>query len=188
MADLGTILINLGTTFPVATKLVYVIIAMMGCWVLLLAMIDGYKHAVGEIDGNIGSKGSLVWRCALAGAMVVAPVLLWSAAETFVAGGGKTYDIFSYSPQRGSTPYCDQFSSTVTLLFMLIGSISIAYGLNVLHARAKNDNSARAGFGGAMIWLIGGTFCFFVQDVAVIISNTIGIQIGFDNICKALGS
>lgn len=184
---------NLATAFPVAIVLVITIIALFGLWIGLEAVFHLWKHVTGDVDGHITPKSQIPARLILSAAMIVAPLVMWDFANTLVAGGQQTAsmmtDVFAYSGGNsgtGTLAYCKQFSTAITLFFMLLGLIGIGYAFNSANAVMAGVGKTH-GYGQAWIFFIGGVLCFFVNDVAVILSNTIGLQIGLTNICAALG-
>lgn len=186
------IFMNLASAFPIAIVLVITIIALFGLYVGLEATFHLWKHVTGDIDGQITPKSQIPARLILAAAMIVAPLVMWDFANTVVAGGQTTAqmmpDVFAYSGSSGTPgtlPYCKQFSTAITLFFMMLGLIGIGYAFNTANAVMAGVGRA-PGYGQAWIFFIGGVLCFFVNDVAVILSNTIGLNVGLTNICATL--
>ena len=184
MPDLIELFNKFGVVLPAATTLVYTFIGLAGLTIGIVAIFDAYQHAVGEMSPRLASKGSIPFRLILAGAMVVSPLILWRAANTFVLGGDETYDMFSYTAGNQNTPYCQLFHQSLSFFFMFIGSVAIATAAIQANSLA-NGRSNNSWFGPA-VFFIGGILCFFIDDVGMIIGNTIGMEISLDNICKAM--
>lgn len=184
MPDLISLFNKLAVVLPSATTLVYTFMGLAGLTIGILTLIDAYQHAVGEMSPRLPSKGSIPVRLFLAGALVVSPLLLWRAANTFVLGGDKTADMFSYIGGGENTPYCDLFHQSLAYFFMFVGSIAIATAAIQVNGIATG-HSNRSVFG-PIVFFIGGVLCFFIDDVGQIIGNTIGMEITLDNICANL--
>ncbi len=184
MPDLIELFNKLAVVLPSATTLVYTFIGLAGLTIGILALADAYQHAIGEVSPRLPSKGSIPFRLLLAGAMVVSPLLLWRAANTFVLGGNRTYDMFSYVEAGENTPYCDLFHQSLTYFFMFIGSIAIATAAVQANGIATGRNNKSAF--GPVVFFIGGVLCFFIDDVGAIIGNTVGMDITLENICANL--
>lgn len=184
MRDLISVFNELTTFFDVFTTLIFMLIAAGGIVITGMALWDLRQHLLGVNTPDLPPISSVPWRLLLAGAMIVAPVLVWSAANTFVLGGDATYDMFSYVKSSQNTPYCQGFEVALTIFFVLIGTISIGSGCYVLNQiAAKRTQKSMAS---ALILLIGGIFLIFANDAAQIIGNTVGMDISFENICRNL--
>lgn len=184
MRDLISIFNELSTFWNVFTTLLYMLIALGGIIIAGMALWDLRTHLLGITSPDLAPIGSVPVRLLLAGAMIVAPVLVWNAANTFVLGGDITYDMFSYTKSPKTTPYCEMFEYSLTLFFVLIGTISIGtacYLVNQIAAK-KSQKS----IGSALILFVGGVLLIFSNDTAQIIGNTIGMDISLANICRNL--
>lgn len=186
MPDLIDMFNRLGVVLPAATSLVFAFVGLAGIMIGIITMSDAYQHAIGERSPRLPSKGSIPFRLMLAGAMVVSPIVLWRAANTFVLGGDKTYDMFSYVAGSGTTPYCQLFHHSLAYFFMFIGAIALATSAFQMNAIA-NGRGNHSWFSPS-VFFIGGIMCFFIEDVGSIIGNTINMQISLDNICATLNS
>ncbi len=123
--DLGSVLVSLSEVFPLVVNLVFLLIALLGVVYGTVGLYGLYGVAAGEhkftnrpvtIDGAMG-------KLALGSAMIVAPVLLWKFANSFVLGGDITYSMFNYgSTPRSST--CEDIKSAITFFFMMLGSFA----------------------------------------------------------------
>lgn len=184
MRDLISIFNELTTFWDIFTTLIFMLIATGGIIITGMTLWDLRQHLLGENTPDLPPISSVPWRLMLAGAMVVAPVLVWNAANTFVLGGDATYDMFSYVKSAKNTPYCQTFEISLTMFFVLIGTISIGSGCYILNQiAAKRTQKSMAS---ALTLLIGGIFLIFANDTAQIIGNTVSMDISFENICRNL--
>lgn len=183
-ADLGKLLINLATAFPVATQLVTILIAIAGLIIVARGLGHAYALAIGPGRREITSLG-VVAMLLIGGAMVSMPFLLWKSGNTFVLGGTGQTTIFSYvRPDVGSSTYCQGINAVVVLFFFLIGVTAIYRGFLVLYQISAGHR--RTGTGEAATFLIAGTVCFFIIDAGNLVDHTLGLKIGIENICQML--
>jgi hypothetical protein len=185
-ADISALLINLATAFPFATKLVTVLSAIAGLMIVGRGIGDFYAMAIapGRRETTpLGALGKLL----IGGAMVSMPFLLWKSGNTFVLGGTGETTIFSYRPPGqggGVSAYCQGINSVVVLYFFMIGVTAIYRGFILLYQMAGGFK--RHVTGEAVTFLIAGTVCFFIVDAGNLVGNTLGLKIGFENICQLL--
>lgn len=184
--DLGQLLINSSLVFTLGVQLTLLLAAVFGLWVTGRGLTDLYVLAAGDnrFSNSHPSIFGGVVRLLLGGAMIVMPTLLWVAAETFTAGGSETEQLFNYGAVQGQG-YCDQIRVAITYLFMLVGVIAWFKAGSILHGMANGGSAAGHG-GHPLFYLVGGTLTFFVTDVSILISNTLGMEVGFDGVCKML--
>ncbi|KMO37536.1 hypothetical protein VP06_08360 [Methylobacterium aquaticum] len=123
-------------------------------------------------------------KLALGSAMIVAPVLMWKFANSFVLGGNITYNMFNYgSLPRSST--CDSIKIAITYFFMALGSLAwLIAGMRLYNATAGQHG---AGPGSAVLYLVGGTLAFFINDVADLVGSTIKMDVSLSNVCTMMG-
>lgn len=183
-ADLGKLLINLATAFPVATQLVTILIAIAGLVIVARGLGDAYATAIGPGRRETTPLGAVA-KLLIGGAMVTMPFLLWKAGNTFVLGGTGQTTIFSYvRPDVGGSSYCQGIDAVVVLFFFFMGVTAIYRGFLVLYHMSAG--SRRAGTGEAATFLIAGTICFFIIDAGNLVGHTLGLKIGIENICQML--
>ncbi|RVU18513.1 hypothetical protein EOE48_11075 [Methylobacterium oryzihabitans] len=162
------------------------LIALLGVVYGTVGLYGLYGVAAGEhkftnrpvtIDGAMG-------KLALGSAMIVAPVLLWKFANSFVLGGDITYSMFNYgSTPRSST--CEDIKSAITFFFMMLGSFAwLIAGMRLYNATSGQHG---AGPGSAALYLVGGTLAFFINDVASLVGNTIKMDVSLSNVCTMIG-
>ncbi|MDP4025776.1 hypothetical protein Q8W71_24395 [Methylobacterium sp. NEAU 140] len=172
--------------FPLAVNLIFLSIALLGIWCGTSGLYALYNVAAGEykFSNRPVTVDAAVGKLALASAMVVAPVLLWKFANSFVLGGDITYSMFNYgASSRGST--CDQIRLAVTYFFMCLGALAwLVAGIKLYHA----TTGQHGGSGSAFLYLVGGTLAFFINDVAQLVSTTIKMDVSLANVCSMMGS
>lgn len=183
MKDLGTIIQNLGTTFPLAAQLTLMLLALFGLCLTAMAINQAYQIANegGRAQYNYGQTLAMAL---LGGACVVAPLIIWRFANTLALGGNQTAHWLSYSPVKNAelTKYCENSQFAITGLFMLFGTIAIFSGAYQLYSRAKNPHQGSSMK--AVMFIVGGVLCIFSNDVALIIGNTFGARAGLGELCK----
>jgi len=178
--------VNLSETFPLIVNLVFLLMALFGLFVGFRGLQSLYVLASGDqrFTNHPPSFEGGFAQIALGGALAVAPVLLWRAANTFVLGGEVTQSLFNYGsvPQSGN---CDAIRIALSYFFMAIGAVAWFCGGLQLYDGTRGHS--RRG-GSAALYLIGGVLCFFINDVAVIAGNTLGMSVSLENVCKSFGS
>jgi hypothetical protein len=183
--DLGSVLVSLSEVFPLVVNLIFLLIALLGIWYGTSGLYALYGVAAGEhkfsnrpvtIDAAFG-------KLALAAAMIVAPVLLWRFANSFVLGGDITFSMFNYSAtQRSST--CDGIRGAITFFFMALGALAWLVAGTRLY---NGTNGQPGGQGSAVLYLVGGTLAFFINDVASLVGSTIKMDVSLANVCSVMG-
>jgi hypothetical protein len=184
--DLGSVLISLSEVFPLVVNLVFLVIALLGIVFGTIGLYGLYGLAAGEhkftnrpvtIDAAFG-------KLALGSAMIVAPVLMWKFANSFVLGGDITYSMFNYgATPRSST--CESIKTAITYFFMALGSLAwLVAGMRLYNATSGHHGG---GPGTAVLYLIGGTLAFFINDVASLVGNTIKMDVSLSNVCTMIG-
>ncbi|MEN3238764.1 hypothetical protein PUR29_35590 [Methylobacterium ajmalii] len=183
--DLGNLLVSLSEVFPLFVNLIFLGIAVLGIGFGTSGLYALYGVAAGEhkFSNRPVTIDTAFGRLALAGAMIVAPVLLWKFANSFVLGGDITYSMFNYGgSQRGST--CEQIRIAITYFFMCLGALAwLVAGLKLYKATSGQHDGA----GSAFLYLVGGTLSFFINDVAQLVGNTIKMDVSLSNVCTMIG-
>lgn len=183
--DLISAFNSLGEALSYLIPLILAFMGLMGLWFGAHTLYDVWRHITGQNGHGEGLGGGIIARFALSGALAVAPVLLWRAANTFVLGGAQTDTMFAYLRDT-SGGYCQTFSYVLTMFFMSVGLAACAYAATSAYSAANGRNHSA---GKTYVWyFVGGVLLFFVNDVASIIGNTIGMHVGLENICIAMGS
>ncbi len=178
--------VNLSQTFPLMVNLVFLLMGVFGLFVGFRGLQSLYVLASGDhrfTNHPPTFEGGFA-QIALGGALAVAPVLLWRAANTLVLGGDQTQNLFNYGsvPQGGS---CDSIRVALSYFFMAIGAVAwFCAGLQLYDGTRGHGRRG----GSATMYLIGGVLCFFVNDVAVLAGNTLGMNVSLSNVCQSLGS
>jgi hypothetical protein len=178
--------INLTETFPLVVKLVFLLMGLFGLFVGFRGLQSLYVLASGDqrFTNHPPSFEGGFAQIALGGALAVAPVLLWQAAGTFVLGGDATTALFNYGsvPNTGT---CDALKIALSYFFMVIGAVAWFCGGLQLY---DGTRGYRHRGGSAALYLVGGVLCFFVNDVAILAGNTLGMSVSLDNLCKSFGT
>lgn len=183
--DLGGLLVSLSEVFPLVVNLIFLSIALLGILYGTSGLYALYNVAAGEykFSNRPVTVDAAVGKLALGSAMIVAPVLLWRFANSFVLGGDVTFSMFNYGASpRGSN--CEQIKLAITYFFMCLGALAwLVAGLKLYGA----TTGQHTGQGSAFLYLVGGTLAFFVNDVAQLVSNTIKMDVSFSNVCTMIG-
>lgn len=189
--SLDEMLIRLTRVLPFGIEFILALMALGGIALVGAGMIGIYTHVSDRGRGQTYGRSLTPWaglgQILLGGALTVPLVIMWDVAGTFVAGGAATYNILSYLPPDGTKPWCEQIASGVVLFFMILGLIAIGWAAYIANERIvlgyQNGSSAKA-----LTFFFGGLACFFIVDIAAVISETIGLDIGFEQVCMILGS
>lgn len=183
---LTQMLVRLGETFPLVVNLIFLLMGLLGLFVGFRGLQSLYVLASGDhrFTNHPPSFEGGFAQIALGGALAVAPVLLWRAANTVVLGGEVTQSIFNYGavPQSGS---CDAIRVALSYFFMAIGAVAWFCAALQLYDGTRGH---RHRGGSAAMYLVGGVLCFFINDAAAIIGNTLGMSVSLENVCRSLGS
>jgi len=189
MPDLDEILIGLGTELlPTSVQFAMVLMALVGSVVVAIALFDIYRMISDDtaVNQNGTTVGGSMIRIFLGGLMVTPSVTLWRAADALLQGGNVTQsDLLGYIGGDMGTNYCDRFASAIQLLFILIGLIAIYVAYRNADDQARGFD--RNGYRTAVPYFFGGLACFFINDIIGIIGATLGISVGFPQLCEALG-
>lgn len=190
--SLDTALVRLTNVFPYYLEFVLALMALGGLLCVASGLVIGYQKAsAGNRGQSYGEGTPTPWKALgliiLGGALSVPLVLMWRTAGTFVLGGTETYNILSYLPPPSTSPWCDRVKAAVILFFMCMGITAIGWAGVLANDRIRNFHTQ--GITLKIIgFVLGGLACFFVQDIAVLLSNTFGLNISLDNVCTIMGS
>lgn len=184
-------LIRLTQVLPFGIEFILALMALGGIILVGIGLVSIYNHVSDRGRGQTYGRNFTPWsglgQILLGGALTVPLVIMWDVAGTFVAGGAATYNILSYLPPDGSKPWCEQITSGVVLFFMLLGLIAIGWSAYIANERIvvghQQGSTAKA-----ITFFFGGLACFFVVDIASVVSETIGLDIGFEQVCAIIGS
>jgi hypothetical protein len=190
MPDLLQLLVTLGTAvLPLLIQLMLSICALVGMISIAHALLDFYRML--QEDYRRPSREnrplSILARCIIGGLMTIPSVVLWRASDVFVRGAATTNNtVLAYIGEAPPTGYCDRFVMVLHLTFVFVGCLSIYIAaINAIDkVTGFNPNGGRA----ALRYFFGGLLCVVIVDVVEIAANTIGIDLGFPQICVALGS
>ena len=190
--SLDTALVRLTGVFPYYIEFILALLALAGLGCVVSGGMIAWKAATDSGRGQSYGQGAPTpWKAlglwVLGGAMSVPLVLLWDAAGTFVLGGDETYNMLSYLPPPATSPWCDRVKAGVILFWMCIGITAWAWAGFLAYTRITSFQGQ--GIGLKVIgFAFGGLCAFFMTDLAVIFSNTFGLDISLDNVCTILGT
>lgn len=190
MPNLDELLIRFGSAvLPSFIQLVLAITALVGMWVIVAALMNLYQML--QEDYRRPSREnrplSIFVRCLLGGLMTVPSVVFWRAGDAFLRGASTTNNtVLAYIGEAAPTGYCDRFVMVLHLTFIAVGCLGIYWAfINAVDkVNGFNPNGTRV----AVPYFFGGIACIFVVDVVQVIGNTMGIDVGYPQICTALGS
>lgn len=187
---LDTVLVELTETFPYFIEFMLALMALGGLGLVLWGLYGGYRQVTesgrGQMYGGpVPTPWQSILQIILGGALSVPLVVMWDAAGTFILGGDETYNILSYLPPPESSPWCERVKAGIILFWMSLGIVAIAWSAVLANDRIKNGTTG--GGSHALAYFFGGLACFFITDLATIVSNTIGLDVSLDNVCEILG-
>lgn len=191
LPGLDTALVRLTNVFPFYIEFMLALMALGGLLCVAGGIHMGYSQASEGGRGQSYGQGTPTpWKAiglvVLGGALTVPLVILWDIAGTFVFGGDETYNMLSYLPAPTSSPWCVRVKSAVILFFMSVGITAFGWGAVLANDRIRYQ--AQGATVRMLTFVAGGVACFFVNDLAMIVSNTFGLDISFDNVCTILGT
>lgn len=189
--SLDTALVRLTNVFPYYIEFILALMALGGLFCVFGGLYMGYTQATAGARGQSYGQGAPTpWKALglflLGGALSVPLVLLWDVAGTFVLGGDETYNMLSYLPPPSSNPWCERVKAAVVLFFMCMGIT--AWGWAGVLANDRIRYQAQGATIRILTFALGGVLCFFVNDIAVLLSNTLGLDITLDNVCTIMGA
>lgn len=183
-------LVRLTQVLPFGIELILALMALGGIILVGSGLYGVYSQISDRGRGQMYGRNSTPWtglgQILLGGALTVPLVIMWDVAGTFVVGGNATYNILSYLPPDTSQPWCEKITSGLVLFFMILGLIAVGWSAVIMNERMlvgyQQGSTIKA-----ITFFVGGLACFFILDVANIIANTIGLEVGFDQVCAVLG-
>lgn len=186
---LDEMLIRLTQVLPFGIELILALMALGGIILVGAGMIGIYNHVSDRGRGQTYGRNFTPWvglgQVLLGGALTVPLVIMWDVAGTFVAGGAETYNILSYLPPDGSQSWCEVITSGIVMFFMILGLIAVCWSVYIGNERLvvghQNGSMAKA-----LTFFFGGMACFYILDIAAVVSETIGLEIGFDQVCAII--
>lgn len=184
-------LIRLTQIMPFAIEFLLALMALSGIVLVGMGLFSVHAQVTdrgrGQMYGRMGTPWSGLFQILLGGALSVPLVIMWDVAGTFVVGGNATYNILSYLPPATGKPVCEQMTSGVVLFFMILGLIAVGWSAIVANERIVAGYQPGRTMT-ALTYFFGGLACFFVLDIAAMISATLGVEIGFKQVCAIVGS
>lgn len=188
MTDLVEVIINLFKFNSVLLAIIILSITIFGVIVGGLGLLEGYQYTSGNsrFSTRQATFTGAIMKMAIGSAAAMGAVIFYRMAGTFsLADDPTTSNVLDYA-QSGSISgtYCQQFQYSVTLIWMIIGTVAL---LNAARSAYKKSNGEMVSWSTPIYYLIGGIMCYFVNGITAMAANTIGLEVGLDNMCKAFG-
>lgn len=188
MTDLTEIIINLFKFNSILLSIMILSITIFGVIVGGMGLLEGYQYTSGNsrFSTRQPTFTGAIMKLALGSAAAMGAVIFYRLAGTFsLAEDTTTSNVLDFA-QNGSVSgtYCQQFQYSVTLIWMVIGTVAI---FNAARSAYKKSNGEMVPWSTPVAYLIGGIMCYFVNGITAMIANTIGLEVGLDNLCKAFG-
>jgi len=188
MTDLTEIIINLFKANSILLSIMILSITIFGVIVGGMGLLEGYQYTSGNsrFSTRQATFTGAIMKLALGSAAAMGAVIFYRLAGTFsLAEDATTSNVLDYA-QSGSITgtYCQQFQYSVTLIWMIIGTVAL---FNAARSAYRKSNGEMMPWSTPVYYLIGGIMCYFVNGITAMIANTIGLEVGLDNMCKAFG-
>jgi hypothetical protein len=188
MTDLTEIIINLFKANSILLSIMILSITIFGVIVGGMGLLEGYQYTSGNsrFSTRQATFTGAIMKLALGSAAAMGAVIFYCLAGTFsLAEDATTSNVLDYA-QSGSITgtYCQQFQYSVTLIWMIIGTVAL---FNAARSAYRKSNGEMVPWSTPVYYLIGGIMCYFVNGITAMIANTIGLEVGLDNMCKAFG-
>lgn len=183
-------LIRLTQVMPFGIEFLLALMSLAGIILVGMGLFSVHGQVTdrgrGQTYGRTGTPWSGLFQILLGGALSVPLIIMWDVAGTFVVGGDATYNILSYLPPDTSQPVCEQITSGVVLFFMILGLVAVGWSAIIANERIVGGYQQGSTMK-ALTYFFGGLACFFVLDIAALISATVGFEVGFDQVCAIVG-
>lgn len=188
MTDLSEIIINLFKANSIFLSIMILSITIFGVIVGGMGLLEGYQYTSGNsrFSTRQATFTGAIMKLTLGSAAAMGAVIFYRLAGTFsLAEDATTSNVLDYA-QSGSITgtYCQQFQYSVTLIWMIIGTVAL---FNAARSTYRKSNGEILPWSTPVYYLIGGVMCYFVNGITAMIANTIGLEVGLDNMCKAFG-
>jgi hypothetical protein len=188
MTDLTEIIISLFKANSVLLSIMILSITLFGVIVGGMGLLEGYQYTSGNsrFSTRAATFTGAIMKLALGSAAAMGAVVFYRMAGTFsLADDPTTSNVLDYA-QSGSITgtYCQQFQYSVTLIWMIIGTVAL---FNAARSAYRKSNGEMVPWSTPVYYLIGGIMCYFVNGITAMVSNTIGLEVGLENMCKAFG-
>lgn len=188
MTDLTEIIISLFKANSVLLSIMILSITLFGVIVGGMGLLEGYQYTSGNSRFSTRSATftGAIMKLALGSAAAMGAVVFYRMAGTFsLADDPTTSNVLDYA-QSGSITgtYCQQFQYSVTLIWMIIGTVAL---FNAARSAYRKSNGEMVPWSTPIYYLIGGIMCYFVNGITAMVANTIGLEVGLENMCKAFG-
>jgi hypothetical protein len=188
MTDLIEAIINLFKFNSVFLSIMILSITIFGVIVGGVGLLEGYQYSSGNsrFSTRQATFTGAIMKMAIGSAAALGAVVFYRMAGTFsLADDQTTSNVLDYAQNRSITgTYCQQFQYSVTLIWMIIGTVAL---FNAARTAYRKSNGEMITWGQPIAYLIGGIMCYFVNGITAMVANTIGLEVGLDNMCKAFG-
>lgn len=188
MTDLSEVIINLFSVNSIIFAIMILSITVFGLIMGAMGLLEGYNYTTGNdrFSTRHATFSGSIMKLVLGSAAAVGAVLFYQMAGTFaVADDPTTANVLNYAQQRSiSGTYCQQFHYSVTLIWMIIGTVAL---FNAFRTAYQKSNGETISWGTPIAYFIAGVLCYFVNGITAMAANTIGLNVGLDNLCRAFG-
>lgn len=188
MTDLVEAIINLFKFNSVFLSIMILSITIFGVIVGGVGLLEGYQYSSGNnrFSTRQATFTGAIMKMTIGSAAALGAVVFYRMAGTFsLADDPTTSNVLDFAQQRSITgTYCQQFQYSVTLIWMIIGTVAL---FNAARTAYRKSNGEMIPWGQPVAYLIGGIMCYFVNGITSMVANSIGLEVGLDNMCKAFG-
>ncbi|NSX94430.1 hypothetical protein [Agrobacterium tumefaciens] len=188
MTDLVEAIINLFKFNSVFLSIMILSITIFGVIVGGVGLLEGYQYSSGNnrFSTRQATFTGAIMKMTIGSAAALGAVVFYRMAGTFsLADDPTTSNVLDFAQQRSITgTYCQQFQYSVTLIWMIIGTVAL---FNAARTAYRKSNGEMIPWGQPIAYLIGGIMCYFVNGITAMVANSIGLEVGLDNMCKAFG-
>ncbi|MCC0018448.1 hypothetical protein [Mesorhizobium denitrificans] len=186
--DLSQIIINLFSFNAILFAIMILAITIFGVVVGGMGLLEGYVYTTGNarFSTRQASFSGAIMKLAIGSAAAIGAIIFYQIAGTFSVGTDATAKNVLDFAQNGSISgsYCEQFRYSVTLIWMIIGTVAL---FNAARTAYRKSNGEMITWGQPILYLLAGVGCYFVNAITMMGANTTGLNMGIENMCKAFG-
>lgn len=186
MTDLSTIIVNLFSFNSILLSIMILSITLFGVIVGGLGLVEGYQYSTGDhrFSTRNATLTGFLSKMAIGGGAAVGAVLFYQMGTTFaVSGDPTTSSVLDFARKQSiSGTYCEQFRYSITLIWMIIGTVAL---FNAFTTWTRKSNGEMIPARTPILYLVGGVLCYFVNGVTAMAAKTIGLDVGLENMCRA---
>lgn len=189
MTDLTEIIINLFKFNSVLFSIMILSITVFGVIVGGMGLIEGYQYSTGNqrFSTRQATFTGFLMKMAIGSAAGIGATVFYRMAGTFsLQNDAVAKNVLDFASNGSVTgTYCQQFQYSVTLIWMIIGTVAL---FGAARTAYQKSNGELVPWSKPIAFLIGGIGCYFVNEITAMAANTIGLSVGLDNMCKAFGA